>query len=112
MKALTKRTEASPYHRYLKPGALAQLRDSRISARSSKISVSDSLSRSFEYPVRPQVAAAAMDLVPQFISHRFGPRHLKRKKLMAARSVNWPSLEPASSVSSLNLINGDAVATH
>ncbi|KAK4751597.1 hypothetical protein SAY87_005079 [Trapa incisa] len=104
MKTFTKRTEPSSHHRYLKPGALAQLRDSRIGTRSSKLSVSNSLSQLAVSPSRPHVAAASMDLVPQFISYSFGPRHLKRKKLIATRSVNLPSLEPASSAPSINLI--------
>lgn len=110
MRALAKRTEASSRHRYLRPGALARLRDSRISARSHKLS--DSLTRLTVAPGQPQVAAAALDLVPQFIGYSFGPRLLRRKRLVAARSINLPSLEPPPSGSSINMFGGDGAAAH
>lgn len=115
MKACTKRAEASSYHRYLKPGALAQLRDSKISARSHKLS--DSLGQLahaglIRAPVHPQLSADALDRMPHFVSYSFGPRHLRRKKLLASRSVNLPSLEPSPADSLINLLGGDAVAAH
>lgn len=115
MKSFTKRTEASSCHRYLKPGVLARLRDSKISARSHKLS--DSLgqlavARIIRAPVQPQVPADGLDRMPQFITYSFGPRHLKRKKLVAARPVNIASSEPNSSESLVNLLGSDAVAAH
>ncbi|OWM88768.1 uncharacterized protein LOC116213036 [Punica granatum] len=116
MKAFRRSTEASSYHRYLKPGALAQLRDSRISARSHKLSDSLSqlsVSRLIRSPVQTQLpAAAVLDRVPPFVTYSFGPRYLKRKKLVAARSVNLPSIEISSSDSLMSLLGGDAVAAH
>ncbi|KAK4768034.1 hypothetical protein SAY87_003175 [Trapa incisa] len=115
MKSFTSRTEAPSYHRYLKPGALAQLRDSKVSARSHKLS--DSLAQVavaglIRVAVQPQVSAEALDRMPQFASYSFGPRLLRRKKLVASRSVNLPSLEPSASDSLISLLSTDAVAAH
>ncbi|CAI9759983.1 unnamed protein product [Fraxinus pennsylvanica] len=85
------------YLRYLKPGALAQLRDSRISAArthrvtksvvQAQICASPSRSPSATSPGSPtQVNGPPSS--PSFFSGRiYGPRCPQRKKLMAARAV-------------------------
>ncbi|CAA7025853.1 unnamed protein product [Microthlaspi erraticum] len=86
------------FHRYLKPGALAQIRNSRINnARSTSL-----LSRSLSHPVDPSptspnsvaesAAAASRNLtieqVPHLLRKIYGPYSYQRKKLGAARSVS------------------------
>ncbi|XP_020871299.1 uncharacterized protein LOC9302144 [Arabidopsis lyrata subsp. lyrata] len=90
------------YHRYLKPGALAQIRNSRINARSTTTTTKTSLvSRSslsqLLDPISPSQnsvdeAAAArnltIDQVPHLLRKIYGPYSYQRKKLAAARSVS------------------------
>ncbi|ESQ42957.1 hypothetical protein EUTSA_v10015018mg [Eutrema salsugineum] len=84
------------FHRYLKPGALAQIRNSRINARSTTSLVSRSLSQPLD-PSSPSQnsaaeAAAARNLtieqVPHLLRKIYGPYSYQRKKLAAARSVS------------------------
>ncbi|CAL9243604.1 unnamed protein product [Arabidopsis halleri] len=88
------------YHRYLKPGALAQIRNSRINARSTTTTTSlvsrSSLSQLLD-PISPSQnsvdeAAAArnltIDQVPHLLRKISGPYSYQRKKLAAARSVS------------------------
>ncbi|XP_010443096.1 PREDICTED: uncharacterized protein LOC104726028 [Camelina sativa] len=119
------------FHRYLKPGALAQIRNSRINARSTTTAslVSRSLSQPLD-PISPshnsvadKAAAAAarnltIDQVPHLLRKIYGPYSYQRKKLAAARSVssmmmmniNPPNMnsvlvvEPSSSVLSSDVI--------
>ncbi|KAF8116890.1 hypothetical protein N665_0014s0150 [Sinapis alba] len=76
------------FHRYLKPGALAQIRNSRINSRSTSL-VSLSLSST---PIDPPSPAAAnnltVDQVPHLLRKIYGPYSYQRKKLGAARSVS------------------------
>ncbi|KAJ9170074.1 hypothetical protein P3X46_018208 [Hevea brasiliensis] len=112
------RTE--PYLKFLKPGALAQLRDSRISARSHRVnslrliplhraSFPSSLSSNSE---QPQVNN--MDGLPCFLSRIYGPSCPQRKKLVAAKSVLFLCSRPSSPVSDspdpiINLLNSDSI---
>lgn len=93
----SKRDEA--FHRYLKPGALAQLRDSRISARSHRVDSHSQIhlhrtSSPPSSPLPPQI-----DAFPCFAGRNYGPRCLQRKKLVAAKSVFLKSSSPASPMS-------------
>ncbi|EFH40625.1 hypothetical protein ARALYDRAFT_495580 [Arabidopsis lyrata subsp. lyrata] len=85
------------YHRYLKPGALAQIRNSRINARSTTSLVSRSSLSQLLDPISPSQnsvdeAAAArnltIDQVPHLLRKIYGPYSYQRKKLAAARSVS------------------------
>ncbi|KFK27092.1 hypothetical protein AALP_AA8G333100 [Arabis alpina] len=86
------------FHRYLKPGALAQIRNSRINARSTTALVSRSLpntldpSSSSNSQISVDEVTAAQNLtvdqVPHLLRKIYGPYSLKRKKLGAARSVS------------------------
>ena len=96
-------TRSEPFHKYLKPGALAQIRDSRISAhRTHRVNSLYLLSSSSISPHRttppsspPSSNAAAhqtpvnafTDGIPCFSGRIYGPRCPQRKKLVAAKSV-------------------------
>ena len=99
-------TRSEPFHKYLKPGALAQIRDSRISAHrthrvnslyllSSSSSSSISLHRTTPPSSPPSSNAAAhqtpvnafTDDIPCFSGRIYDPRCPQRKKLVAAKSV-------------------------
>ncbi|XP_071727089.1 uncharacterized protein [Rutidosis leptorrhynchoides] len=106
---IRKQSTASNYLRYLRPGALAKLRDSKIVARShlrSHIS-QISLHRTSSLPTSPSrspirsgtiqqhqheasaTLASAGDVEFPFVSARFyAPRFPQRKKLMAIRLMN------------------------
>ncbi|XP_071696438.1 uncharacterized protein [Rutidosis leptorrhynchoides] len=118
-------TTADGYLRYLKPGALAQLRDSKINARTHHRSIdsqiyisranfsSSSLSpASVSSPSRSPIAAVASQLQhgaaiitaidggsPCFSVRLYGPRRLQQKKLMAARSMFFLNPNPSSPTS-------------
>ncbi|OAY28494.1 hypothetical protein MANES_15G071300v8 [Manihot esculenta] len=109
--------------RYLKPGALAQLRNSKISARSHKfISLNHSPTHPvYSHQIQPQISI--IDEVPCFLSKIYDPRCLKRKKLMAARSVIFLNLGPSrpamdssnhngSNDSLITVLNNDALVAH
>ncbi|KAL6603167.1 hypothetical protein ACP70R_043528 [Stipagrostis hirtigluma subsp. patula] len=79
-------------HRFLRPGALARLRDSRIIARSLRSAARAPCfpPPSSPRPASPAVVAAAADGggVPHFVVAARGPmRYPLRKRLAAARSV-------------------------
>ncbi|KAL1206484.1 hypothetical protein V5N11_027058 [Cardamine amara subsp. amara] len=84
------------FHRYLKPGALAQIRNSRINARSTTTLVSRSLSHPIDLLSSSQSSVAevtaaqnlTMDQVPHLLRKIYGPYSLKRKKFAASRSVS------------------------
>ncbi|XP_027344115.1 uncharacterized protein LOC113856483 [Abrus precatorius] len=84
------------FHKYLKPGALARIRDSRISARShrlnslSQIPPSSPLTNADE----PQVNAVDAGF-PFFVARIYGPRCPQRKKLMAAKSILFVPVNPS-----------------
>ncbi|CAN6806876.1 unnamed protein product [Brassica oleracea] len=75
------------FHRYLKPGALAQIRNSRINSRSASLL---SLSPS-PLPIDPPSPSAAnnltVDQVPHLLRKIYGPYSYQRKKLGAARPM-------------------------
>ncbi|CAG7898632.1 unnamed protein product [Brassica rapa] len=79
------------FHRYLKPGALAQIRNTRLNNARSNSSLTLSLnpdppSSSSESHVAD--ATPTMDQMPDLLSKIYGgPFRIGRKKLGAARSV-------------------------
>lgn len=96
-KSSANRTE--PFHKYLKPGALAQLRDSRISARSYRF---NSLAQIYLRRTSPLESSplsttgqSEIDMVDDFPSMAgrvySRPLCLKRKKLAAIKSTWFPS---------------------
>lgn len=108
-----RRNHESNFYRYLKPGALAQLRDSKISSL-TRLSVHqfDSI------PTTPQQISSILDLeqVPCFLMSKIrGPAcSLKGKRLVAARSVFLLNLDPSNSPvldpSSSNNDNGSLIS--
>ncbi|KAL0798390.1 hypothetical protein Bca101_053565 [Brassica carinata] len=100
------------FHRYLKPGALAQIRNTRLNSKSNT-SLSLSRLESPSLPSEGHVADATptMDQMPDLLSKIHGPSRIGRKKLSPARSVlrtmmdlnpsqNSSTLESTSNVSS------------
>ncbi|WCJ32933.1 hypothetical protein M5689_014326 [Euphorbia peplus] len=104
--------------RYLKPGALAKLRNSKISARSRKPL---SLPHRIDSPVSSIDQISSMDEIPCLQPKIYGPQFLQRKKLLASRSVFFinlasasttPVLESASNDSLIALYNNDVLVAH
>ncbi|CAL1354205.1 unnamed protein product [Linum trigynum] len=75
------------FQRYLKPGALARLRDSKISAARSLRPKSPPPRPDSDHNSPPPVPSSDGDGVPCFSAKLYGPRSLTRKKLVAARSI-------------------------
>ncbi|KAJ4851233.1 hypothetical protein Tsubulata_022288 [Turnera subulata] len=89
------RAEAT-YLRFLKPGALAQLRDSRISARSHRVhSLPQQISPQPSQPLLADNPISADDF-PCFSPRMYGPRCPQRKKLVAAKAVLFLPSSPVS----------------
>ncbi|KAM5580645.1 hypothetical protein ABKV19_010076 [Rosa sericea] len=111
---------SEPFLKYLKPGALAQIRDSRISSSRShrinwisQIRSTPPLSPSADSGL-PQITVAA-DGFPCFSGRIYGPRCPQRKKLVAGKSVMF--LRPSSPVSDspdpiIDLFSSDILAAH
>ncbi|KAF8079765.1 hypothetical protein N665_1002s0015 [Sinapis alba] len=77
------------FHRYLKPGALAQIRNSRLNARSnSPLTLS---LRDLVDPPSPSSESHVADATPtmptDLLSKIYGPFRIGRKRLGPARSV-------------------------
>ncbi|CAN6453548.1 unnamed protein product [Victoria cruziana] len=116
----TKREER--LHRFLKPGALAQMRDSRISARVRHLRPpkKSDLTPNAASPRIPTLAhQISLDDFFCCPSSRFsGPGCLQRKKLVAVKSGFLCPPSPASPVpgiaedSILEPFSGDMVAAH
>ncbi|KAJ7948153.1 Peptidyl-prolyl cis-trans isomerase [Quillaja saponaria] len=101
-KSSPSRTES--LHKYLKPGALARLRDSRISARSHRVRlISQICLHRISPPSSPQSNEShplvnVNDGFPCFAGRVYGPRFPQRKKLMAVKCVLSQNPNPSSSV--------------
>ncbi|CAM8925943.1 unnamed protein product [Rhodiola kirilowii] len=84
---------AESFNRYLKPDALARIRDSRIIARSHRVHTVPSfhrpLSSSTLVPASPSaICHQSTNRRISLLSGRmYGPRFPQRKKLIAARSL-------------------------
>nr|GMD38474.1 Peptidyl-prolyl cis-trans isomerase [Ipomoea batatas] len=90
---------AASYLRYLKPGALAQLRDSRISARTHRVCASQ---LQISFPLRSPSSPAHVlpaDAFPCSPVRIRGPRCPQRKKLVAAKAMFFSVPVPSSPVS-------------
>ena len=119
------RSEPEPFHKYLKPGALAQIRDSRISAHRvnshSLYLLSSSSSISLHRTSSPPSSNAApqqtplsvsTDGIPCFSGRIYGPRCPQRKKLVAAKSVLFLNPIPNSVQDSPDSISNDILLAH
>ncbi|XP_038902395.1 uncharacterized protein LOC120089036 [Benincasa hispida] len=86
------------FHKYLKPGALAQMRDSQISAKWYRFNSLSQiyLRRTSPLPSSPlsTIGQSEIDVVDDFPSlagRGYGPFCLKRKKLAAIKATWFPS---------------------
>ncbi|XP_010545224.1 PREDICTED: uncharacterized protein LOC104817668 [Tarenaya hassleriana] len=119
-----RRNDGGCFHRYLKPGVLAQIRDSRINARSNSLVTRSSAQRldsSMPSPGSPSRATPqilTIDHVPDLLCKIYGPCSLRRKKLVAARSMSLMDLNAASSTllesvgGNSSVLNNDALVSH
>lgn len=104
--------------RFLRPGALARLRDSKINARSPKSVTQFAVYRfplaASPVPIAPRLPPDGEDgeVIRFFASRPSGPRKLQRKKLAAAKYVFFspPSPDPSDSV--LDVFGVDLVVAH
>nr|CAB3445692.1 unnamed protein product [Digitaria exilis] len=89
LRAAPERQHGSSHHRFLRPGALARLRDSRIVARSVRSSACLLLQRSSPAPPADATAAAAAEQAgaPRFLGTGGSGRYPLRRRVAAARSV-------------------------
>ncbi|ONK74970.1 uncharacterized protein A4U43_C03F11970 [Asparagus officinalis] len=97
--------------RFLKPGALARIRDSKISARSpSRSAVKIQI---LSPPPSPARSVATVDGSPCFVGRIYGPRFLNRKKLVASKRIFFvPSSPDPVSESGLDVIGADLLLAH
>ncbi|KAJ0111731.1 hypothetical protein Patl1_02020 [Pistacia atlantica] len=93
-------TRPEPFLKYLKPGALARLRDSKISARSHRVISIPQISPHRMSPMSPPPSSnddhpqvSVTDAFPCFSGRMYGPRCPQRKKLVAAKAVLLFDLE-------------------
>ncbi|MFS7998533.1 hypothetical protein Hanom_Chr12g01154991 [Helianthus anomalus] len=117
------------YLRYLKPGALAQLRDRKINARTHYRSADYQISLSRASPSSPaavspsrslnaagstpQPDAAVVDAeLPCFSPRFYGPRCPQRKKLMAVRLFCSEPSDGSGSGSAIDAFSSDSLAAH
>ncbi|OAY63501.1 hypothetical protein ACMD2_00537 [Ananas comosus] len=102
-------------HRFLRPGALARIRDSKMSAQSPRsIPVPHLSPPPSPPPSTPAAAAAAaqVDGVPCFSPRASGPRNPRRKKLAASKSVYFVPPSPEISDLFMDSFGSDLVAAH
>ncbi|CAM0909440.1 unnamed protein product [Alopecurus aequalis] len=115
----TSRSDHCDHHRFLRPGALARLRDSKIVARSIR-SAARLPPPSSPPPRSPGLVLPAEGSVPHFFfgGARGVPRYPLRKKLAAARGVAFlppPPMSPGAAEAFLGafaLASSDFVAAH
>ncbi|XP_023554641.1 uncharacterized protein LOC111811831 [Cucurbita pepo subsp. pepo] len=90
-------SHSETFHKYLKPGALAQIRNSRMIARFNRVNLvsqiystrSSSLSPSTTPMGSSMLQVNIADASPCFAGRVYGPLCLQRKKLLAAKSSLW-----------------------
>ncbi|KAK7272289.1 hypothetical protein RJT34_28792 [Clitoria ternatea] len=118
---MNRRTRAAipqNFHKYLKPGALARIRDSRISARSHRLNslCQIPLHRAPLSPLLSDVDQPQFNAVdagfPILVARIYSPRCPQRKKLMAAKSVFFVPVNPAADSPDLVIdsLNSDLLA--
>lgn len=95
--------DSPAYLRFLKPGALAKLRDSRISARAQRVDAKptqiSSPVRSSSPPTATQAQIGNVDGPPSsplFAGRIYGPRCPQRKKLVAVKALYFTGPSTAS----------------
>ena len=114
------RSEPFHFHKYLKPGALTQIYDSRIIAHrlnSLYLLSFISLHRTSSPPSSNAVAQktpvnAFTDGIPYFSDRIYSPRCPQRKKLVAAKSVLFLNPIPNSVQDSPDSLSNDILLAH
>ncbi|RRT46890.1 hypothetical protein B296_00038536 [Ensete ventricosum] len=100
-------------HRFLKPGALARIRDSRISTARSPRSLSHPRLSPPSLPSPAPPPAAAHDYgIPFFAARAHGLRFPQRKKLAAAKPTLFAPSRPELNEFFLDAFGADMVAAH
>ncbi|KAK7257544.1 hypothetical protein RIF29_31586 [Crotalaria pallida] len=94
----------NPFNKFLKPGTLAKIRDSQITARRTLFRKLNAPSHRIPSPLPPSNDAVPThqndtDGFPCFASRTFSPRCPQRKKLVASKSVFFVSASPVRSTS-------------
>ncbi|KAJ0983092.1 hypothetical protein J5N97_011347 [Dioscorea zingiberensis] len=98
MPAMNRRLRRDHLHRFLRPGALARLRDSRVSAWSPRSGPKAPLLFPSFPPSPPSPSPDQIDGFPCFAVRTSGPRHPQRKRLAASKPFFLaPSLTTPSS---------------
>ena len=89
LRATPRAAERGSHHQFLRPGALARLRDSRIVARSLRSSACLLLPRSaLPSPAPPSaVSAAEQAVAPRFLGTGGSGRYPLRRRVAAVRGV-------------------------
>ncbi|XVF03850.1 hypothetical protein REPUB_Repub05bG0028500 [Reevesia pubescens] len=94
MKPISRSPKTEAFHKYLKPGALAQLRDSKVNARSHKLNSVRLDSVPTQIPSQTQIQISDFDQIPWFLNKIYGgPCCFQRKKLLATKSVLLVNVE-------------------
>ncbi|KAF1885204.1 hypothetical protein Lal_00029093 [Lupinus albus] len=99
MNRRTRPVKPNPFHKFLKPGALAKLRDSQITAKRRLRRVNSLSHIPSPFPsndVQPQ--QNDNEGFPCFVTRTFSPRCPQRKKLMASKSVFFVTTSPVRSI--------------
>ncbi|KAH7662066.1 hypothetical protein IHE45_15G106700 [Dioscorea alata] len=91
---MSRRLRHDRLHRFLRPGALARLRDSRISARSPRSSSKAQLLLPCLPPSSPSPSPDQIDGFPCFYVRVSGPRRPQRKRLAASKSIFFVASSP------------------
>ncbi|RVW40241.1 hypothetical protein CK203_078356 [Vitis vinifera] len=106
------------FNRYLKPGQLAQLRDSKINARSHKLTSRTGVnSVTSTHSESAQIQILMNEHLPCFTKIIEGPHCLRRKKLVASKSVFLLNLNPSTPISGpidslMNVLGTDLLVAH
>ncbi|CAK9316221.1 unnamed protein product [Citrullus colocynthis] len=95
-------SQSETFHKYLKPGALAQIRNSRMIARFNRVNLvsqiystrSSSLSPSTVPIDSGLLQVNIVDASPSFAGRVYGPLCLQRKKLLASKSLWFLTSSP------------------
>ncbi|XVE50662.1 hypothetical protein DITRI_Ditri01bG0181100 [Diplodiscus trichospermus] len=94
MKQISRSSKTEAFQKYLKPGALAQLRDSKISARSLKLNSVRLDLVPTQIPSQIHIQISDFDQIPMFLNKIYGDACcLQRKKLLASKSILLVNLE-------------------
>ncbi|KAA0040243.1 uncharacterized protein E5676_scaffold13G004250 [Cucumis melo var. makuwa] len=90
-------SQSETFHKYLKPGALAQIRNSRMIARFNRVNLVSQIysTTSSSLPIDSGLLQVnIVDASPSFAGRVYGPLSLQRKKLLASKSLWFLASSP------------------